>query len=205
MEYPPVAVKVWGDFACFTRPEFKVERVSYEVMTPSSARGLLEAIFWRPEFSWRVREIQVLKPIRHFSIRRNEVSRKAGKDDGFLINDFRTQRHTLALREVAYVIKADVSLRDHATEGPEKYRDQFRRRVASGRSYHRPYLGCREFPASFAAPTAGDQPLDLSDDLGLMLFDLDYGAAGTTPRFFQARLDRGVLRVPPALYEEAGR
>lgn len=209
---PPLEVKVWGDFACFTRPEMKAERVSYPAMTPSAARGLLEAIFWKPEFTWQVREIQVLKPIRHFSILRNEVNGKAARSvaekwatvgGGYFAEEDRAQRHTLALRDVAYLIRADVVLTTRATEDVAKYRDQFRRRVNRGQCYHRPYLGCREFAASFGPPSGDDRPIDVSDDLGLMLFDLDYAADGSgrgTPRFFHAHLDAGVLRVPDDLY-----
>src|SRR5437773_1934793 len=118
MNLPPLEVKVWGDYACFTRPEMKVERVSYTVMTPSAARGVLEAIFWKPEFSWRVREIEVLKPIRYFSILRNEVQRRASgrSAEPFYADEDRTQRHTLGLRDVAYVIRADVAVRAHCSE-----------------------------------------------------------------------------------------
>ncbi len=211
-DYPALEVKVWGELACFTRPEMKAERVSYSVMTPSAARGVLEAIFWKPEFSWQIREILVLNPIRHFSILRNEVKSKAAvataqgwakNGDGFFAEDDRTQRHTLALRDVGYVIKADVKLRDHATEDIAKYRDQFRRRVNQGRCYHRPYLGCREFAAAFEPPEGTERPIDLTDDLGLILFDLDYApdkSGRGTPRFFSARLEQGILRVPPELY-----
>ena len=135
VDYPPVELKVWGELACFTRPEMKAERVSYSVITPSAARGVLEAIFWKPEFSWQVREIWVLNPIRHFSILRNEVSSKAvvatverwaKNGGGYFAEEDRAQRHTLALRDVAYLIKADVALRHHATQDVAKYRDQFR-------------------------------------------------------------------------------
>lgn len=220
----PMEVKVWGDWACFTRPEMKVERVSYPVMTPSAARGVLEAVFWKPEFSWQVREIQVLRPIRFFSILRNETSQiishrnamKWKKHGGnFFINEVdkdgvmrnRAQRHTLALREVAYVIKADMVLKPHADADSAKYRDQFRRRVARGQYHHHPYLGCREFAAQFAKPDPAEPPLAINLDLGLMLFDLDYeqneigkGIRGK-PCFFQARLQNGVLRVDPKLYQ----
>ncbi|MGH9426625.1 MAG: type I-C CRISPR-associated protein Cas5c [Terriglobia bacterium] len=211
---PPLEVKVWGEFACFTRPEMKVERVSYPVMTASAARGVPEAIFWKPEFSWQVREIWVLKPILHFSIVRNEVNSKAvvstvmgwAEDGGgYFADEDRAQRHTLALRHVAYLIKADVVLQAHATEDIAKYRDQFRRRVNRGQCYHRPYLGCREFAASFSPPDGSERSIDLSDDLGRMLFDLDYVLDGDrrgTPRFFSARLDAGVLNVPPELYRK---
>lgn len=182
MDYPPLQVKVWGDFACFTRPDMKVERVSYPVMTPSAARGILEAIFWKPEFTWRVREMHVLKPIRHFSILRNEVNHPmtvstAKSDKHYYANDGdnRAQRHTLALRDVAYIIYADMELRDHATADVAKYRDQFRRRVKHGKCFTRPYLGCREFSACFAEPNGSESAKeDLSDDLGFMFFDHIY-------------------------------
>ncbi len=227
---PPLEVKVWGDLACFTRPEFGTERVTYEVMTPSAARGVLEAIFWKPEMEWRVREIAVLNPIRRFSILRNEMnsvqsdrSARSWERDGggYYADEDRAQRHTLCLRDVAYVIRADIVLKPHANDHPAKYRDQFRRRVKRGQCFTQPYLGTREFSAFFAPPESGERPVDLTDELGLMLFDLDYepapdgeiqyvghgGGGGeivkgnAQPRFFPARLERGVLRVPPELYE----
>lgn len=225
---PPLEVKVWSPMACYTRPESKVERVSYPVPTPSAARGVLEAIFWKPEFSWRVREIVVLRPIRFLSLLRNEVDVKAGTGAGISITDSRQQRHTLALSEVAYIIRADIALHSHADADSAKYRDQFRRHVEKGRCFQRPYLGCREFVADFAPPDGTETAIPDSRDLGLMLFDLvwrqdgskavsfyrhggrvgDSGedrerreASGTaTPVFFQAALDQGVLRVPDALY-----
>lgn len=217
MQYsPPLEVKVWGEFACFTRPEMKVERVSYPVMTPSAARGALEAVFWKPEFAWQVREIWVLKEIRTYSILRNEVANKASyraavaagsAGGGFSVEEWRTQRHTLALRDVAYVIKADMALTPRATDDVAKYRDQFRRRVQRGQCYHRPYLGCREFACEFGPPENADRPIDLSLDLGIMLFDLDYVhnaqglGIGANPRFFPSRLEHGILNVPPDLYQ----
>jgi CRISPR-associated protein Cas5d len=207
-DYPPLAVRVWGDWACFTRPELKVERVSYPVMTPSAARGVLEAIFWKPQFSWQVREIWVLNPIRHFSIVRNEVGQRATPTgDGFFADDpsVRTQRHTLALRDVAYLIRAEVAVRAGVDEDPAKFRDQFRRRLARGQCYHRPYLGCREFAADFAAPTGDECPIPLTEELGRFLFDLEFAEEErNTPRFFTARLDRGVLHVPAGLYQNGG-
>jgi CRISPR-associated protein Cas5d len=211
----PVAVKVWGEFACFTRPEMKVERVSYPVMTPSAARGVLEAIFWKPEMQWRIRQIEVLKPVRWISILRNEVKSKASvvaagrwerTGGGYFADEDRAQRHTLALRDVAYIIRADVAPRPHAADvDPAKYRDQFRRRVSAGKCHHTPYLGCREFAADFSEPDRADRPIDWTADLGPMLFDLDYLSDGTgrgTPRFFEARIEGGLLSVPAELYEE---
>lgn len=214
---PSLEVKVWGEWACFTRPENKVERVSYLVMTPSAARGILEAIFWKPEFFWQVREICVLKPIRYFSILRNEMNNRQShrsahgwikNGGGYFADEDRAQRHTLALRDVAYLIKADVALKPHAIDHPEKYRDQFRRRVKKGQCYHHPYLGCREFAAEFAEPDSSEHPVDLTSDLGLMLFDLRYTQNGdgkgikAEPLFFEARLERGILHVPYDRYEE---
>lgn len=204
----PLNVKVWGEFACFTRPEMKVERVSYPVMTPSAARGILESIFWKPEMRWRVEEIWVLNPIRYFSVVRNEVSSRQSEwvatgwqehGGGYDVTADRTQRHTLALRDVAYVIRAQVELRSGVQSDVAKYRDQFRRRVRDGRCFATPYLGCREFSAAFSEPSAADRPIELTMDLGLMLLDLEYvpdGSGRGTPRFFQARLEGGVLRVP---------
>ena len=220
---PPLIVKVWSDYACFTRPEFGAERVSYPVMTPSAARGVLEAIFWKPEFSWLIQEIHVLKPIRHFSIVRNEInswqspSSAKSPDYRYFADDDRSQRHTLGLREPAYIIKANMRLKAHANADEAKYRDQFRRRVKKGQCHHQPYLGTREFSAFFAEPSSEDQPISLSDELGLMLLDMEFtatpeastmeyfthdetGARVTKgkaqPKFFRARLDNGVLRVP---------
>lgn len=207
-EYPPVAVRVWADLACFTRPEMKVERVTYPVPTPSAARGVLEAIFWKPEFRWRVEEIHVLRPIHYFSILRNEVnSRQSDRaargweknGGGYDASADRAQRHTLALRDVAYVIRARPELRPGVQEDIAKYRDQFRRRVRDGRCFATPYLGCREFSAAFAEPDGAERPISESSDLGRMLLDLEYAPAGgrATPRFFHARMENGVLRVPP--------
>ena len=206
--YPPLELKVWGQLACFTRPEMKVERVTYPVMTPSAARGVLEAIFWKPEIAWRVREILVLQPIRYFSILRNEVKSRQSEHvaagwrltgGGFDASADRAQRHTLALRDVAYIIRAQLEVMPSANEDPAKFRDQFHRRVRGGRCFSTPYLGCREFSAGFAEPDGGERPIDLSEDLGPMLLDLDYATDGSgrgTPRFFEAQIEHGVLHVP---------
>ena len=207
-DLPLLEVKLWGDFACFTRPEMKVERVSYPVMTPSAARGALEAIFWKPQVTWTIREIRVLKPIRFASIRRNEITdrqsnrsarRWIAEGGGYDAASHRDQRHTLALRDVAYVVRAQLDLRKDVSDNIAKYRDQFRRRVARGQCFATPYLGCREFTAWFSEPGAGDEPINRSEDLGLMLLDIDYApdrSGPGAPRFFEASLDRGVLRVP---------
>lgn len=224
LQEAPLRVKVWSEMgALFTRPEFGAERVSYPVMTPSAARGVLEAIFWKPEFTWQVREIQVLKKIRHFSILRNEMnswqssSAAKSEDYHYYADDDRAQRHSLCLRDVAYIISADIKLKAHADAPEAKYRAQFRRRVEKGQCHHQPYLGTREFSAFFAKPEENDTPISYSDELGLMLWDMDFlidpeakqleflthdgdGATVTKgtakPKFFRARLDNGVLRVP---------
>lgn len=192
-------VKVWSEFACFTRPENKVERVSYDVMTPSAARGVLEAIFWKPEFQWRVREIHVLKEVRRHSILRNEVNtlasaksaQKWAKDGGgFDAEGDRAQRHALILRDVAYVICADIVLWPHTTDPLAKYTEMFRRRVEKGQAFHQPYLGTREFTAFFGPPDEADRPANVVRqlggehaeargelDLGPMLFDLRFEEA----------------------------
>jgi len=210
----PVVVKVWGDLACFTRPEMKAERVSYPVMTPSAARGVLEAIFWKPEIHWQVRQIEVLKPLRWLSIVRNEVNSKASdrsaqawaeSGGAYFADEDRAQRHTLALRDVAYIIRADCVPAAHPEDfHPAKYRDQFRRRVTNGQYHHPPCLGCREFAASFADPGPQDHAIPWSTDLGQFLFDLDYATDDCgrgTPIFWPARLEHGILRVPPELYD----
>ncbi|MBV9690788.1 MAG: type I-C CRISPR-associated protein Cas5 [Ktedonobacteraceae bacterium] len=217
MKYPAVEVYVWGKLACFTRPEMKVERVSYEVMTPSAARGVLEAIFWKPEFRWQIREIRVLKPIRYFSILRNEVNNRANYssaqrhlkgEGGYYADEDRSQRHTLCLRDVAYIIAANVAVKPNVEEDEAKYRDQFQRRVKRGQCHSMPYLGCREFSANFGPepPVDGDTRLqDITVDLGRMLFDLDYerdGSGRGTPRFFHAHLRGGVLQIPERLYKQ---
>jgi CRISPR-associated protein Cas5d len=195
----------------------KVERVSYPVMTPSAARGILEAIFWKPEIQWHVDRIEVLKPIQYFSILRNEINSKMSPEaeqaqvrrgEGYFADDDRAQRHTLALRDVAYVIRAKFGFAPHAVDAhPAKYLDQFRRRVERGQCQHMPYLGCREFPGFFEPPRSTDRSIASSTPLGRMLFDLDYApdrSGRGRPRFFDAALDHGVLTVPAALYGHGG-
>ncbi len=222
----PLEVKVWGDFACFTRPEMKAERVSYDVMTPSAARGVLEAIFWKPEIHWLIREIVVLQPIRRMSILRNEVDHvvpstieaTAMKGEGrWCVEDKRTQRHALVLRDVAYIIRADIHVRKGAGEVEAKYRDQFRRRVEGGQCLWTPYLGCREFSAFFDKPDGDERPIEESNPLGRMLLDMRYAHRSYatraqdrakkdfgqgSPVFFNATLERGIMRIPANLYVE---
>lgn len=195
-----VRLKVWGRNACFTRPEMKVERVSYDVMTPSAARGVLEAILWKPAIRWHVSQIDVLKPIKWESARRNEVGAVMSPRIGRLfIEDQRQQRAGLFLRDVAYTIHAYFELTERT--GPEdnviKFEEIFLRRAEKGQCFHRPYLGCREFAADFE-PVNGEPPPPepIDRDLGWMLYDIEFSGKEPMPRFFHASLERGVLKVP---------
>jgi CRISPR-associated protein Cas5d len=210
-----IRLHVWGEWACFTRPEMKVERVSYDVMTPSAARGILEAIHWKPAIRWVVDRIHVLKPVRFQSFRRNEVGLKASASSaatamkagitaglGIVVEEARQQRATLLLRDVAYVIEAHFELTEKAGDDNEaKHLSMFNRRAESGQCFHRPCLGTREFAADFALISSG-APLprcELPDDwrnrdLGWMLHDIDHGRGGVS-RFFRAELREGVLDV----------
>lgn len=214
-----VRLKVWGDYACFTRPEMKVERVSYEVITPSAARGILEAILWKPAIRWVVDRIRVLRPIVFDSVRRNEVASKlplgivsramkGGPAPALFVEDDRQQRAALVLRDVAYVIEAHFEMTDRAgpEDTPAKFLEMFNRRAAKGQCFHRPYLGCREFPAHFE-PLADEPPacapeLTGDKDLGLMLLDLDF-RQDMQAHFFPARMRDGVLAVPRPAWLEA--
>ena len=211
-----VRLHVWGEYACFTRPEMKVERVSYDAMTPSAARGILEAVHWKPAIRWAIDRIHVLKPIRFENLRRNELGHKIppgsvrsamkrGTTEGLhtLIEADRQQRAATLLRDVAYVIEAHFVLTDAAKDDDTeaKHVSMFNRRAANGQCFHRPYLGTREFAADFMlvgdAMPQSDLPRDQRDrDLGWMLHDIDYGD-DMTPRFFRAELRDGVIDVPP--------
>ena len=208
----PFRVRVRGDLACFTRPEMKVERVSYEVMTPSAARGVLEAILWKPQILWHVHAVEVLAPIRWMSFRRNEVQSRASSRAGeILADEDRTQRNTVALRDVDYVVEASFVLTDRVDAGDSvaKYVEMFLRRLRKGQQHHAPYLGCREFAAVVEAAEGSPPPEDSGDrPLGLMFYDFDWpGFVGgpieplaekesVRPLFFPARLLRGVMHVP---------
>lgn len=212
-----IKLHVWGERALFTRPEMKVERVSYDVITPSAARGILEAIHWKPAIRWVVDSIQVLQPIRFESIRRNEVGSKlsaasvgkairAGRTDGLVnyVEEDRQQRAATVLRKVGYVIAAHFELTDKASpdDSVGKHLDIFNRRARRGQCFQAPCLGTREFPASFelveseAEMPASDVSLAGPRDLGWMLHDIDFGA-GMTPRFFRAQMVDGRIEVPP--------
>ena len=217
-----VRLRVWGERACFTRPEMKAERVSYDVPPPSAARGILEAVHWKPGIAWVVDRIHVLRPIRFQSFRRNEVGTRASAalarramasgnlgGIGLSAEAERQQRATTLLVNVAYVIEAHFELTDKA--GPEdteaKHLAMFNRRAAAGQCFHRPCLGNREFPAEFdllspgtATPSSELPPEQRDRDLGWMLHDIDYDR-GRASRFFRARLVDGVLDVQACLAE----
>jgi CRISPR-associated protein Cas5d len=212
-----VKLHVWGDYACFTRPEMKVERVSYDVMTPSAARGILEAIHWKPAVRWVVDRIHVLKPIRFDNIRRNEVGAKVSDRNartaqrtgdlsglGMDVTVERQQRAMLALRDVAYGIEAHFEMTDKAGLGdnPGKHREMFQRRAAKGQCFHRPCLGVREFAAYFdsvaAFPATTLSPEAQNRDLGWMLYDIDYGQ-NRQSAFFHAVMQDGVIDVAGAV------
>ena len=216
-----IRLQIWGDFACFTRPEMKVERVSYDVITPSAARGILEAIHWKPAIVWIVDRIHVLKPIQFQTFRRNEIGSKTSagaartamnRDTlaglGLAVDDDRQQRATIALTNVAYVIEAHFELTAKAGEDDTaaKHLEMFKRRAAKGQCFHRPCLGCREFAADFALveedmPRSELQESERSRDLGWMLYDIDFLKGEKRPMFFRARLENGVLDVAKARAE----
>lgn len=218
-----VKIEVWGDYACFSRPEMKVERVSYDVMTPSAARGILEAIYWHPGLVWRIDRIHVCAPIRFTNIRRNEVKDKIsasnvrtvmnrGAGELYLVTSQSIQqRAAMILRDVHYVIEAHFDMTDRAapTDNPGKFKDIVKRRAQKGQFYHQPYFGTREFPANFKlCESIPECPAELlgERDLGWMLLDVDYSdLSDIKPMFFRGVLKDGVLEVPPMGSEEVAR
>lgn len=209
-----IRLEVWGDYALFTRPELKTERVSYDVMTPSAARGILEAIFWHPGLKWNVRKIYVCAPIRFANIRRNEVKSvisarnvrtvmEKGKGNLWIAtSEDIQQRASMLLRDVHYVIEADFSMTERAAVGdnPGKFQEMMCRRIRKGQFYHQPYFGCREFPVHFKEceeiPKCPEE-LKGDKDMGFMLYDMDYSDMERIyPLFFRAKLHDGVLTVP---------
>ena len=207
-----VKVEVWGDYACFSRPELKTERLSYDVMTPSAARGLLEAIYWHPGLRWVIDRIYVMQPIRFTGIRRNEVKSKisadnvrsamsGGKQEVYLCtSEDIQQRAATVLQDVRYVIEAHFVMTDQAapSDNAGKFCDIMRRRLEKGQCYHQPCFGVREFPAQFRLWPGGEIPTTgETRDMGLMLYDMDYSdLRNITPMFFRAALENGVLNVP---------
>ncbi|MCL5268383.1 MAG: type I-C CRISPR-associated protein Cas5c [Bacteroidetes bacterium] len=182
-----VQVKVWGEFACFTRPDLKVERMTYPCMTPSAARGVLDCILWKPEFIWHVHRIVVLKPVKFASVKRNEINSKQGKTP-IVIENSRAQRNSIVLRDVAYLIEASVFQAAPSEKNPpKKYVEMFNRRVRKGQCWRRPYLGTREFAAEFSMPAEDDFERRIKEDIpvGSMFLDMWYDEKGVPmPKFF---------------------
>jgi len=208
----PFRLRVRGENACFTRPEMKVERVSYDVITPSASRGIFESILWKPAIGWRILQVDVLKPIKWESVRRNEVGKKMGKPStahmnggrckamGIYIEKERQQRAGLFLKDVDYVIHAEFEMTDRA--GPEdnvaKFEQMFLRRASQGQCFQQPYFGCREFPVEFELIKLKEElpePIDATRDLGWMLYDMDYGGEEPMPQFFHAQLNQGSINL----------
>ncbi len=232
-------LEVSGDYACFTRPEMKVERVSYDVITPSAARAVFDAILWKPAIYWQMKKIEVLAPIKWISVRRNEVGKVASpRSEGIFIEADRQQRAGLFLRDVKYRLHAEFIFISPERRGkvfnpvPEwlidpdesadlkkpderkgeteaKYAAMFERRARKGQHFHQPYLGCREFAAAvrLVEPSEAQiMPLTETRDLGWMLYDMDYSdQADIKPMFFRARMESGVVSVPPPDSEEVRR
>ena len=205
-----IKLKVWSDYACFTRPEMKVERVSYDVMTPSAARGILEAIYWKPAITWVIDRIHVLNPIRFDNIRRNELAGKLpvgtikkAMNDGvspvetFIEND-RQQRAAMVLRDVSYVIEAHFEFTGSEDNNAAKHKEIFDRRARKGQCFHHPYLGCREFPANFELVEDDIPKSELAGerDLGWMLHDMDF-ENNMEAKFFRAEMRNGIIEVHP--------
>ena len=207
-----VKVRVWGNYALCSRPELKVERCSYDVMTPSAARGILEAVYWHPGMRWVIDKIHVVKPVQFTSVRRNEVKSKVlassvlqnynGADKPLYISTKAdiVQRASLLLKDVEYVIEAHFEMTDRAneTDNPGKFKDIIMRRLRRGECFHMPYFGCREFPANFCLCEEAEIRTAYDDveekDLGFMLYDMDYSDRNhIQPMFFRAVMKRGVL------------
>lgn len=225
MEYhdKEFCLEVWGPIACFTRPELKVERVSYDVITPSAARAIFESVFWKPAIHWQVTKIEVLKPVKWTTIRRNEVGAIASKTHIY-IEEKRQQKNTLMLQDVRYRIWArlefipkrrrkgeESSLFDeflHPDENPAKYNAMFERRASKGQCFNQPYLGTRECSCSFRLVNPEteelDAPISENRDLGIMLYDMDFEENLKNPpaMFYHARMECGVIIVPPLNSEE---
>ena len=221
-------LEVRGDHGCFTRPELKAERVSYDVITPSAARGIFEALFWKPAIRWQVKRIEVLRPIRWVSVRRNEVGTvMSDRSRELFIEDQRQQRAGLFLRDVAYRLHAELQFippRERGApsqhgqgspsgegrdENPGKYNAIFERRARQGQCFNQPYLGCREFSCFFRLiddVAVEEPPIDVTQDLGFMLYDLDYSdPENPSPAFFRARMEKGIIEVPLWASEEVRR
>lgn len=201
-----IKIEVWGDFACFSRPESKVERLTYPVMTPSAARGILSAIYSKPpEFYWQIRRIEVLNPIKYLSFKRNEVinSKIGKKPKPMLVEDDRTQRQTVVLKDVRYRITAKIIPRKDYKGTVEQLYEQAIRRIKNGKCFFQPSMGMREFVCYYSEPT-DTHPTNESLDIGIMLYDVfDLNKYAVTPKakpfvsLFHAKLENGILEVPP--------
>lgn len=218
-------IEVWGDFALFTRPEMKVERVSYPVITPSACRAIFEAILWKPSIEWQIKRVEILSPIKWLSVRRNEVGTKLstrnaqsmmngkGKSDyAIIIEDNRQQRASLLLKDVRYRIYADFTMTDKAGKADNrvKFVQMFERRAKKGQCFYQPYLGCREFSAHFEyidldknnqplfeSAENNIMPIPENQDMGYMLYDLDFSVVDNPqPMFFHAQMKNGVISIP---------
>ncbi|QHI69683.1 type I-C CRISPR-associated protein Cas5c [Tichowtungia aerotolerans] len=197
-----IKLRVWGDYALFSRPELKVERVSYDVMTPSAARGILEAIYWKPAIRWVIDRIHVMNPIRFENIRRNEMANRVSVNKKDMegdrpvcryIEDDRQQRASLVLRNVEYIIEAHFEFTSDDDRNEGKHLDMFKRRAQKGQCFHRPYFGCREFPVSFEwCDEVPQSPFEDERDFGFMLHDIDF-ENDRTPRFFRAIMKNGII------------
>jgi len=212
-----IKIKTWGKRACFTRPEMKAERVSYDAPTPSAVRGILEAIYWKPEIRWQINKIHVLNPIKFENIRRNElgkklslsVIKKAMKDKKSPVQTFieedRQQRASLVLCDVAYVFEAHFEFTGNEDNNPGKHLDMFNRRVKKGKCFHQPCFGCREFPVNFEF-IEGEIPTSKIKgeiDLGFMLYDLDFSnKKDIKPMFYRPKMIDGIIKVPHINSEE---
>lgn len=215
-----IKLHAWGDRACFTRPEMKVERVSYDVPTPSAVRGILEAIYWKPSIRWQIDKIHVIKPIKFENMRRNELGsklppsaiKKAMKDGVSpvqnIIETDRQQRAALILRDVEYVFEAHFEFTSDNDKNEGKHLDMFNRRAKTGQCFHQPCFGCREFPVNFEL-LEGEFPesqLSGAKDLGFMLYDMDYSdKKNINPMFFRAEMNDGIIKIPHIDSEEVKR
>ncbi|MGP4974410.1 MULTISPECIES: type I-C CRISPR-associated protein Cas5c [Psychrobacter] len=227
-------IEVWGDFALFTRPEMKVERVSYPVITPSACRAIFEAILWKPAIEWQIKRVEILSPVKWLSVRRNEVGTKLstrnaqsmmnGKsksDYAIIIDDNRQQRASLLLKDVRYRIYADLSMTDKAGKADNrvKFVQMFERRAKKGQCFYQPYLGCREFSAHFEYieldknnqpifenNESNTMPISENQDMGYMLYDLDFSVIDDPqPMFFHAKMENGVISIPEKTSHEVKR
>ncbi len=190
-----VKVKLTGDFACFTRPDLKVERMTYPCMTPSAARGILDSILWKPEFIWYVRRISVLKLVRFYSVKRNEINSKQGENP-IIIEEKRAQRNSIVLKDVEYIIEASIFQKEYNDKNPpKKYVEMFRRRIKKGQCWRRPYLGTREFSAEFMETDGTEKTIEEVIPIGSMLFDIFYDNSGKpSPLFFyDVKIENGIM------------